>query len=294
MRLLDCTPRELVMTWKRRTAELAVRSLDRVARLPGEGFYHLFLDEIGRRQVDFGATVACNVAGQTVRFSSPNQLTRWRVETLLTKEPATIGWIDRFEQGEVLWDVGANIGIYSVYAAIARGARVLAFEPLPANYAVLAKTIEINGLAEQVTPLAIALAGECGLGSLHMRTTEPGAAFAAFDTSPAAGIRLQCLGYSIDRCIADLGVPFPTHVKIDVDGAEQSILDGAAQTLSDSRLKSLAIEFDLRQAEQGASMEKTLARHGLTCVGVHGSPLFPTSPARNHFFARLPEAACGA
>jgi FkbM family methyltransferase len=205
----------------------------------------------------------------------------------LTKEPATIGWIDRFERREVLWDVGANIGIYSIYAAIVRGARVLAFEPSPANYAVLAKTVEINGLADHIAPLPIALARERGLGSLHMPTTEPGAAFAVFDTGSAKGTQLQCLGYSIDQFIADLGVPFPNHIKIDVDGAEQGILDGAGHTLSDPRLKSLAIEFDLRQADKSALMEKALVGHGLTCVGVHGSPLFPTSPARNHFFARL-------
>ena len=52
-----------------------------------------------------------------------------RARSLLSKEPETITWLDRLEEDDVLWDVGACVGSYSIYAAVRRGVRVVAFEP---------------------------------------------------------------------------------------------------------------------------------------------------------------------
>lgn len=51
------------------------------------------------------------------RFAVPNNLNRYRIKTFSTKLPETLEWIDNFPQGSVLWDVGANVGLYSIYAA---------------------------------------------------------------------------------------------------------------------------------------------------------------------------------
>ena len=42
----------------------------------------------------------------------------WRADTVLTKELDTIGWIDEFDEGSVFWDIGANVGVYSLYAGV--------------------------------------------------------------------------------------------------------------------------------------------------------------------------------
>ena len=55
--------------------------------------------------------------GLTFRFSVANPLLGLRARTLFTKEPETLEWIDRMKQGAVLWDVGANVGIYSCFAS---------------------------------------------------------------------------------------------------------------------------------------------------------------------------------
>src|SRR5262245_27229219 len=62
----------------------------------------------------------------TLTFAVPNGLNAFRVATFATKEPETLEWIDGMERGAVLWDVGANVGLYSCYAARARGLRVFA------------------------------------------------------------------------------------------------------------------------------------------------------------------------
>ena len=50
-------------------------------------------------------------------FYTPNNLVKWRVKTFFTKEPDTLKWIDNFKEDEIFWDIGANIGLYSLYAA---------------------------------------------------------------------------------------------------------------------------------------------------------------------------------
>ena len=58
--------------------------------------------------------------GLEMRFSIPNQLNHFRVATFATKEPETLEWIDQLPQNSLLWDIGANVGLYTVYAALKR------------------------------------------------------------------------------------------------------------------------------------------------------------------------------
>ena len=67
--------------------------------------------------------------GTQLTFAVPNRLNRFRIDTFSTKEPETLDWIDAIQEGSVLWDIGANVGLYSCYAAKARRCRVVAFEP---------------------------------------------------------------------------------------------------------------------------------------------------------------------
>src|SRR4051794_22030831 len=63
---------------------------------------------------------------------------------LIGREPETIAWIDAFETPCLFWDVGANVGTYSLYAALRPEISVVAFEPSPATYAALSRNIEAN------------------------------------------------------------------------------------------------------------------------------------------------------
>ncbi len=53
-----------------------------------------------------------------ITLSTPNPICKYRVNTFSSKEPETLDWIDSFNSDDVFWDIGANIGIYSIYAAL--------------------------------------------------------------------------------------------------------------------------------------------------------------------------------
>ena len=78
-----------------------------------------------------------------LKFYVNNYLNKFRVETLLTKEPDTIKWIDGFNENEIFYDVGANIGLYSCYAC-SKGIKSFCFEPSVFNLDLLAKNLSIN------------------------------------------------------------------------------------------------------------------------------------------------------
>jgi FkbM family methyltransferase len=186
-----------------------------------------------------------------IRFYCLGHLAEWRAETLLTKEPETIDWLDTMEEGEVLYDIGANVGAYSLYAGVCRKVRVLAFEPSAANYFLLNRNIEENDLSGQVTAFCLAMSDENAAGTLHMQDTGFGSALSSFGEPVdylgnqfKAKFEQGMLGFSLDAFIELFNPDFPNHIKIDVDGIEDKIVDGAIKTLSDPRLKSASIELD--------------------------------------------------
>ena len=58
------------------------------------------------------------------KFAAPNALCKWRYETFSSKEPETLEWINAMPSESVLWDIGANVGLYSVYAAKKRNCKI--------------------------------------------------------------------------------------------------------------------------------------------------------------------------
>ena len=104
-----------------------------------------------------GRTQKVEYRGLNLIFSIPNALNRYRADTFSTKEPETLEWIDSIPNGSVVWDIGANIGLYSCYAAKQRGCRVFAFEPSVFNLELLARNIFLNELTEQITIVPLPL-----------------------------------------------------------------------------------------------------------------------------------------
>jgi FkbM family methyltransferase len=231
-----------------------------------------------------------------IRFFTPTALLVSRAASVLTKEPDTIRWIDRFGHGEVLWDIGANVGVYSLYAAVHRRASVLAFEPSAANHYVLTKNIQLNELSQRVTAYPLAFSGQTHLGLLNLSSAAMGSALSQFGklgevsryweghTQPAVQ---AALGFSIDEFVTLFDPLFPNHLKIDVDGLELPILEGARVTLRDARLKSLMVELNLNDLRQKDRAFSVLEESGfrLTSRGdVQGTQV---DQAANHLFERI-------
>jgi FkbM family methyltransferase len=176
----------------------------------------------------------------------------WRAETYATKEPDTIAWIDEFfRPGDVMYDVGANIGQYALYAAKRLGGecKVLAFEPESLNYAKLNRNIVLNGLADSVMAYCLALTDRTRFDTFHVGSFAPGAALHALGQpltqgeKPFASQHQQgALGMRMDDMTGRFALPFPNHVKIDVDGLEGPVIRGAEKTLADRRLRTALVE----------------------------------------------------
>src|SRR5919106_5118479 len=95
-----------------------------------------------------------------------------------SKEPWTVRWIeDHLRPGEVMYDVGANVGAYTLLAAVAvPGARVVSFEPSPANFAALCANVELNEVAERVIAVPLALGDRPRSAALDRDAALPGSA----------------------------------------------------------------------------------------------------------------------
>ena len=118
-----------------------------------------------------------NHQGLEMCFSVPNELNHFRATTFSTKEPETLEWIDGLPEGCVLWDIGANVGLYTVYAALRKKCHIVAFEPSVFNLELLSRNLYLNGLHQQVTLLPLALSDKMGSNLLHMTSTEWGEHF---------------------------------------------------------------------------------------------------------------------
>ncbi len=188
---------------------------------------------------------------------------------LTAREPETIEWIDNFATPCTFWDVGANVGTYALYAALRLGISVVAFEPAPASYAALCRNIEANGSGERIEALCVALSDHTRLGSLNMSATNAGNSFNSFESTEdcfgrelAIRFRQSALGFAIDDLRRLFGIPPPNYLKIDVDGVEAQILDGAAATLADPALRSVLIELEHEDTERNAAIVARLHRAG--------------------------------
>jgi FkbM family methyltransferase len=191
--------------------------------------------------------------GRTLRFATPNEMTRYRALSLSTKEPVTIEWLRSLPPQAAFFDIGANVGVYTIAAAVARDARVWAFEPESQNYALLNANIALNGLDRRVLAICTALSDQRALDRLYLSDLEAGTSChsfgeeVGFDLAPRPAPFAQgCLSHRLDDLIREGFVPQPEYVKIDVDGFEHKVLHGMESALRDPRLRSLIVELNTR------------------------------------------------
>ena len=221
------------------------------------------------------------------------------------KEPETVEWIETlFEEGDVFFDVGANVGAYSLIACKFHGGavKVYAFEPAFPTFVQLSKNIILNGCDEGIVPLQIALSERTGLETLNYHNVSPGGSLHALGESadnrgdvfePVA--RQPVLAYRIDDLVEQFPIPAPNHMKIDVDGTELQILKGADHTVSSPLLRSIIVELEEGHQDRDQVVE-FLSKRGLTLASRHrylyGDEAGPSSRVYNYIFHRLATCTC--
>jgi len=190
-----------------------------------------------------------NFSDLKLTFHTPNALTRWRVDTLLIKEPVTVEWISSFTKNDVFVDVGANVGMYAVLAGALAKCRVYAFEPMAENRAVLLWNVVGNGLLYRVLVDDRALSDRDGFGELHLSSQKPGSSCHALnDKVDGRGQAFDpvfsqpCEFARLDTLINQESVSAPTRVKIDVDGFEPAVVRGIGGCLK--TVRSMLVEVN--------------------------------------------------
>lgn len=190
-----------------------------------------------------------------------------RAQSLWWKEPGTMAWLKRsLGPGDVFYDIGANVGIYTIPAAHRVGptGRVCAFEPHVGNVEGLLRNVTENGLGDRVTVVGVALHSKNGM--LDFRYSDLGAGTAmsqlardrdAFGQELAPVATELKRAAALDDLIDEVGLPAPHYVKLDVDGNELEILKGMAGLLASARAPAaIQVEVNLEtDAELVALLE---------------------------------------
>jgi FkbM family methyltransferase len=153
----------------------------------------------------------------------------WRARSFYVEEPDTITWLNRLTPDDVYWDIGANVGLYAIYAAKFRHCQTVAFEPESQNYALLVENIVMNGVTSNCLPASIAMADRTDVSRLRVRYITKGGAFNMFQSDlgrdalaasfQAAqqyerheGFEQLVFGCSVDELVRSHSLPAPTFI----------------------------------------------------------------------------------
>ena len=191
-----------------------------------------------------------------IKFYTPNKRTIGRVNNIFRKEPITITWMNNIKENEVVIDIGANVGMYTLMSCVGRGAVVYSFEPESSNYNLLQQNINLNNASEKIQSycagvldydcysfLNIAKDGYVGPGGSGYTVEEK----VIFDLSPMDVIFKQGINViKLDTFCEKMKIK-PDHIKIDVDGLEHRVINGAIETIKNSKTVIVELNTNLKQ-----------------------------------------------
>ena len=183
-----------------------------------------------------------------IRFLNHSGVSYWRARTIMTKEPDSMRWIDAMVPGSVFWDIGANVGVLTLYAAMRGDLEVWAFEPAAVNYYNLVANCELNGLEKRVRCVQLGFSDKSEIADIHVSQLMSGRSFTFRESTKVKPNKkvypsLQAVQLcTIDDFIARYGAPCPNYIKIDVPGLTQDIFAGAKHTLAQPELKGIQVE----------------------------------------------------
>jgi FkbM family methyltransferase len=189
-----------------------------------------------------------------------------RAMSVLTKQPATIEWIDGFQPGSVFWDVGANVGVFSLYAALGTDTKVVAFEPAAVNYFLLAANCEANNLFTRVDCLLVGVGKDRAIDRLEVSQFRSGRSFSfRGKDSESFAARQASVVLSIDQLVEDYGLACPNYIKIDAPGASEAIVAGASRTLRRPDVRQIHLEVR-EQSKGGPRIIEMLKQTGFAAT----------------------------
>jgi FkbM family methyltransferase len=200
-----------------------------------------YLDDAGRMRVE--------TRRGPLTFTTRRSVGAYKMARAWDDEPETLRWVDdHVKPGDVVWDIGAAIGVMAMYMALDRQVRVVAFEPKAASYALLVDHLSMNEMGERVAAYCMALSDARKLTSFRVDTRQPGGASNGLDGAPdqfgktKTALIQSAMCVSVDEFQTLFDAPAPDHLKLDVDGIEGVILRGAEKTLP--KVKTVIVEVE--------------------------------------------------
>ncbi len=208
------------------------------------------------------------ILNNDIKFFIPSPIIAWRVDTFYSKEPETLEWINSFEKKNIVfWDIGANIGLYSIYNSLKNpNSTTISFEPSTSNLRTLSRNISLNNLEKKIKIFPLPLSNKKNL-FLEMKEGDfnEGAALNTFGENFnfegknfKSENKYHLFGTTIDFLINQKILAIPDYIKIDVDGIEHLILYGATNSLKEKKVKSLSIEINESFEDQLNSVLKIM------------------------------------
>ena len=172
-----------------------------------------------------------------------------RGTSFYTKEPETVNWIKNFDKESVFFDIGANVGIYSLFAAKLNH-RTVSFEPESHNFAALNININDNNFEKKIISYPISLDEKMIISQLNIFKFRFGGSGHSFDRSiNSKGKEFTTshtqgsISLTLDKFSEETKI-CPNYIKIDVDGNELRVVNGMKNLLASKKIKSILIELD--------------------------------------------------
>ena len=215
-----------------------------------------FKKKITEKSQNLHVTIEDKESKNAIKYSIHNDTTLWRSQSLFTKEPITINWIRSFDKSSIFYDIGANVGMYSIFCASINKNKVYSFEPESNNFQVLMENILLNNLSKNIKPFPIGISNETELTSLYLSSHEKGGSHHMLKESlnhnlekKKSNLEQGIFSTTINDLIKKWNLPIPNYLKIDVDGIEYKIIEKSDIVLKNKSLKSILIEINSNRKE---------------------------------------------
>ena len=190
------------------------------------------------------------VNGRDLDIFVPDRTSIYWAKYAPESEPITNRWIESMAPSDVLVDVGANIGFFSMLAATHDVSKIYAIEPNPFSFDALCKNIIKNDLQDVIVPINLAVSNDLKRIQFTLSGTSVGSIENHINLgAERSKFHLELIAMSLDFLYSRKLISKVTHIKIDIDGLEMDVLKGSKGLLSSADLKSVLIEDDGDEAK---------------------------------------------
>jgi FkbM family methyltransferase len=175
-----------------------------------------------------------------LKFRTGHGRLLWRVKSFYSEEKIMVEWLKTFSQKDIFLDIGANVGIYTIPAAI-NAKHVYACELDFLNIGILKENIYLNNLNHKITILPFPALSNNKISKIYYRNFSKGDALQSINRKTLLNTNLEksysstSLGFSLDYIFKKFKLKYPTKVKIDVDGNEDEVFKGASNVIFHAR-----------------------------------------------------------